>query len=198
MQVSRKPTLSCNAKVIDEAENSAANSSKPSIPLYKNQSLRSLVRQWLQNVETIARFPGRGKAQNPVSSLAVMVFQSRRTYSRFTKNSHRKVHPNSVNNLGRQIFGLPATGEKRVYTTTMAPFFSRSVARPRGHRAKNSYGVFPCFPVKKGEQGIHHRSGKKGIQHEASDPEKKENFHGGGVYFLPRETKILGLRGMSS
>ena len=35
---------------------------------------------------------------------------------------------------------------------------------------------------------MHHRSGKKGIHHEASDPEKekKEGFHGGGVYcFLP-------------
>ena len=37
------------------------------------------------------------------------------------------------------------------------------------------------------EQGIHHRSGKKGIHHRASDPEKekKEGFHGGGgVYFF--------------
>ena len=33
---------------------------------------------------------------------------------------------------------------------------------------------------------MHHRSGKKGIHHRASDPEKekKEGFHGGGVYFF--------------
>ena len=33
---------------------------------------------------------------------------------------------------------------------------------------------------------IHHRSGKKGIHHRASDAEKekKEGFHGGGVYFF--------------
>ena len=74
--------------------------------------------------------------------------------------------------------------EKRVYTTTVAPLLSRSVARPRGRRAKKNHGVYH-FPGKTREKGIHHRSGKKGIHHRASDPkkEKKEGFHGGGVYF---------------
>ena len=67
----------------------------------------------------------------------------------------------------------------------MGPLFSRSVARPRGHRTKKGYGVYN-FPGKTREKGMRHRSGKKGIHHRASDPEKekKEGFHGGGVYFL--------------
>ena len=84
-------------------------------------------------------------------------------------------------------------GEKKTYTTTVGPLFSRSVARPRGHRAKKNHGVYH-FPGKTREKGIHHRSGKKGIHHRASDPEreKKGGLHGGGVYFL-----LLWQRGMA-
>ena len=45
--------------------------------------------------------------------------------------------------------GLPR--EKRVYTTTMRPLFSRSVARPRGHRAKKTM-VYTIFLGKQGER----------------------------------------------
>ena len=56
---------------------------------------------------------------------------------------------------------------------------------PEVTEQKKSYGVFH-FPGKTREMGIHHRSGKKGLRHRASDPEKekKEGLHGGGVYFL--------------
>ena len=60
------------------------------------------------------------------------------------------------------------------------------VCRPTPRsQSKKSYGVYH-FPVKTREKGIHHRSGKKGIHHRASDleKEKKEAFHGGGVYFF--------------
>ena len=63
-------------------------------------------------------------------------------------------------------------GGKRVYTTTVGPLFSRSVARPRGHRAKKTM-VYTIFLGKQGKKGIHRRSGKKGIHHRASDPEKE-------------------------
>ena len=33
---------------------------------------------------------------------------------------------------------VPEPGEKRVYTTTVAPLLFRPVARPRGHRAKKA------------------------------------------------------------
>ena len=79
------------------------------------------------------------------------------------------------------------SGKKKVYTTTVAPLFSRSVARLRGHRAKKAmvYIVYH-FPGKTREKGIHHRSGKKDIHHRASNPEKekKEGLQGGGVYFF--------------
>ena len=77
-------------------------------------------------------------------------------------------------------------GGKRENTTTVGPLFSRSVARPRGHRAKQAMVYTIFLGEKTREKGIHHRSGKKGIHHGASDPEKekKEGLHGGGVYFL--------------
>ena len=71
------------------------------------------------------------------------------------------------------VAGTLDTGEKRVYTTTAGPLFSPSVARPRGHRAKISCGVYH-FPGKTRGKGIHHRSGKKGLHHRASDPEKEK------------------------
>ena len=71
----------------------------------------------------------------------------------------------------RAIFKAPRQG-KKVHTTTAGPLFSRSVARPRGHRAKKLWCI--PFPGKTREKGIHHRSGKKGIHHRASDPEKEK------------------------
>ena len=46
---------------------------------------------------------------------------------------------------------LLASEEKRVYTTTVGPLFSRSVARPRGHRAKKTM-VCAIFLGKKGKR----------------------------------------------
>ena len=40
---------------------------------------------------------------------------------------------------------------KKVYTTTAGPLFSRSVARPRGHRAKKAM-VYTIFLGKQGER----------------------------------------------
>ena len=65
------------------------------------------------------------------------------------------------------------SGEKRVYTSTVGPLFSQSVARPPRSQTKKSYGVYH-FPGKTRDKGIHHRSGKKGIHHRASDPEKEK------------------------
>ena len=42
-------------------------------------------------------------------------------------------------------------GKKRVYTTTVAPLLSRSVARPRGHRAKKAM-VYTIFLGKPGQR----------------------------------------------
>ena len=42
-------------------------------------------------------------------------------------------------------------GEKRVYTTIVRPLFSRSVARPRGHRAKKAM-VYTSFLEKEGKR----------------------------------------------
>ena len=58
----------------------------------------------------------------------------------------------------------------KVYTTTVAPSFL-FVCRPTptSQSKKTGYGVYH-FPEKTREEGIHHRSGKKGIQHRASDP----------------------------
>ena len=44
-----------------------------------------------------------------------------------------------------------STGEKGVYTTTAGPLFSRSVARPRGHRAKKAM-VYTIFLGKQGKR----------------------------------------------
>ena len=65
---------------------------------------------------------------------------------------------------------------KRVYTppATVALLLSRSVARPRGHRAKKSYGVHD-FLAKAREKGIHHRSGNKGFHHRRFRRRKREN-----------------------
>ena len=64
------------------------------------------------------------------------------------------------------------------------PLFS--VCRPTlRSQSKKNYDVYHS-PGKTREKGIQHRSGKKGLHHKASDPEKekKEGFHGGGAYFL--------------
>ena len=70
---------------------------------------------------------------------------------------------------------------ERENTTTVAPLLSRSVAWPRGRRAKKPW----CVPSP-WENGIHHRSGKKGMHHSGLRPQKrkKEGFHGGGAYFF--------------
>ena len=67
----------------------------------------------------------------------------------------------------------------------MAPVFSRSVARPRGHRAKEAM-VYTSFLEKTGEKGIHHRSGKKVFFtiEPQTQKKKKGGLHGGGVYFF--------------
>ena len=51
------------------------------------------------------------------------------------------------------IFGPSGVSrEKRVYTTTAGPLFSRSVARPRGHRAKKAI-VYTIFLGKQRRKG---------------------------------------------
>ena len=54
---------------------------------------------------------------------------------------------------------------------------------PNPSQSKKELGVYH-FPGKTREKGIHHRSGKKGIHHIASDleKEKKKGLHGGGVW----------------
>ena len=78
-----------------------------------------------------------------------------------------------------------SAGEKKsIHHRCGTPLFS--VCRPTPmSQSKKSYGVYH-FPGKTREKGVHHRSGKKGIRHRASDPakEKKECLHGGGVYFF--------------
>ena len=50
------------------------------------------------------------------------------------------------------VYGfLGSAAKKRVYTTTAGPLFSRSVARPRGHRAKNAM-VYTIFLGKQGKR----------------------------------------------
>ena len=76
--------------------------------------------------------------------------------------------------------------EKRVYTTTVAPLLSRSLSPdPEVTEQKKLWCILFSWE-NKGKGYTHHRSGKKGIHHRASDPEKekKEGLHGGGVYFF--------------
>ena len=79
------------------------------------------------------------------------------------------------------------SGEKRVYTTTVGPFFSRSVARPRGHRAKKAM-VYTIFLGKQGKR-VYTIGPERWVytmepQTQKMKKEKKEGLHGGGVYFF--------------
>ena len=86
--------------------------------------------------------------------------------------------------LSKSEMSQNLAGGKRVCTTTVAPLLSRSVARPRGHRARKAM-VYTIFLGKQGNR-VHHRSGKKGIHHRGLRPwkRKKKGFHSGGVYFF--------------
>ena len=76
-------------------------------------------------------------------------------------------------------------GEERVYTTTAGPLFSRSVARPRGHRAKKAMVSF-IFLGKKGKRvyTIGPERRVYTIEPQTQKKKKKEGLHGGGVYFF--------------
>ena len=81
----------------------------------------------------------------------------------------------------------PTTTETRVYTTAKAPLLSRSVAQPRGHRAKKSYVV--CHFVGKlvTRERVYTIGPERGVYTvEASDlkKDKMRGFHGGGVCFF--------------
>ena len=84
--------------------------------------------------------------------------------------------------LARQCRNMDPNCCERENTTTMGPLFSRSVARPRGHRAKKSYGVYH-FPGKAREKGIHHRSERR-VYTIDLEKGKKEGLHGGGVFLF--------------
>ena len=75
-------------------------------------------------------------------------------------------------------------GEKRVYTTTAGPLFSRSLARPRGHRAKKPT-VYTIFLGKRGKR-VYTIGPERRVY--TIEPqtwiEKKRGLHGGGVYFF--------------
>ena len=49
------------------------------------------------------------------------------------------------------VFGCHISRKKKVYTATAGPLFSRSVARPRGHRAKKAM-VYTIFLEKQGKR----------------------------------------------
>ena len=113
-------------------------------------------------------------SSSPRKSIATAVFQ-------------RHVEERSVPTsfwLPTENRGVLHRGKKSIHHHRGTPLFS--VCRPTpSSQSKRSYGVYH-FPGKTREKGIHHRSGKKGIHHRAPDPEKekKEGFHGGGVYFF--------------
>ena len=89
------------------------------------------------------------------------------------------------------MFWMMSKGKKSIHHHRGTPLFSVCRPTPRS-QSKKCYGVYH-FPGKTREKGIHHRSGKKGIHHEASDPEKekKKGFHDGGVYFfLPARSQL--------
>ena len=67
----------------------------------------------------------------------------------------------------------PVTGEKRVYTTTVAPLFSRSVDRPRGHRAKKAM-VHTILLGKQGKRAYTIGLERREYTIEASDPDKEK------------------------
>ena len=79
------------------------------------------------------------------------------------------------------------SGEKGVYTTTVGPVFSRSVARPQGHRAKNAM-VYTIFLGKQGKRvytiGPERRVYTIEPQTRKKKKGKKEGLHSGGVYFF--------------
>ena len=85
------------------------------------------------------------------------------------------------------------SGEKRVYTTTVGPLFSRSVARPRGHRAKKAM-VYTVFLGKQGKRVNTIGPERRGIHHRASDPEKEKRRVSTVVvytFFFPETSKKL-------
>ena len=67
---------------------------------------------------------------------------------------------------------MELTREKRVYTTTVAPFFLGLSPDPEVTEQKKLWSI--PFSWETREKGIHHRSGKKGIHHRASDTEKEK------------------------
>ena len=64
-------------------------------------------------------------------------------------------------------------GKKSIHHQRGTPLFSVCRPTPRSQSKKN-YGVLYHFPGKTREKGLHHGSGKKGIHHRASDPEKEK------------------------
>ena len=84
---------------------------------------------------------------------------------------------------------------KRGYTTTVTPLLSRSVARPRGHRAKKLWCI--PFPWKTREKGIHHRSGKRVYTMGAQTPKKKKRGFPRWwcIFFFPAHKQQTGSRG---
>ena len=88
-------------------------------------------------------------------SLAKIAFdresaQMCQTLSSQGKNAPSNPHPHYLVRLATSRLGF-STGEKRVYTTTAGPLFSRSVTRPRGHRAKKAM-VYAIFLGKQGKR----------------------------------------------
>ena len=66
-------------------------------------------------------------------------------------------------------------GKKRVYTTTVAPLLSRSVARPRGHRAKKAI-VYTIFLEKQGKRVYTIGPERRVYSIEPQTPKKKGGF----------------------
>ena len=63
--------------------------------------------------------------------------------------------------------------KKRVYTTTVAPLLSQSVARPRGHRAKKA--IVSTISLGKQGKGVHTIGPEIRVYTiEASDPKKEK------------------------
>ena len=91
-------------------------------------------------------------------------------------------------NFGLIFSSIRIDRGKRVVAATMAPLLSRSVDRPRGHRAKKSNGVHYLL-WKTTDKDFHCRSGTKVTKTlVVSEPDKEkggEGFYGSGAYFFP-------------
>ena len=78
-----------------------------------------------------------------------------------------------------------------MYTTTVGPLFSRSVTRPRGHRAKKAM-VYTIFLGKQGKRVYTIGPERRVCTIEPQTRKKEKSLHSGGIYFFLAWVGVTG------